>query len=92
MEKWKEPISGFVNKVASAAATGVVGLLLSWGGYDGAAAVQTASANTAITIAFIAVPIICNICSIVVMLFYDLDKNYDKIKKEIDERRASVNA
>ena len=98
MEKRKEPagtqtaVSGFVNKVASAAATGIVGILLEWGAYDGTAAVQAASANTAIVIAFIAVPIICNICSIAVMFFYDLDKNYAQIKKEIDERRAKLQA
>lgn len=85
-------VSGFVNKVASAAATGIVGILLEWGAYDGTAAVQAASANTAIVIAFIAVPIICNICSIAVMFFYDLDKNYAQIKKEIDERRAKLQA
>lgn len=82
-------VSGFVNKVASAAATGVVGMLLTWGAYDGTAAVQTASANQAIVLAFVAVPIVCNILSMVVMFFYDLDKNYAEIKKTIDERRAA---
>ncbi len=81
-------VSGFANKVASACATAIVGGLLAWGGYNGTAAVQTASANTAITIAFIWVPIIFNILSIVVLSFYDLDKTYPQIKKEIDERRA----
>ena len=85
-------VSGFVNKVASAAATGVVGMLLTWGAYDGAAAVQTASANRAIVLAFVGVPIVCNLLSGVVMFFYDLDKNYAQIKKEIDARRAGKQA
>lgn len=83
-------VSGFVNKVASAAATGIVGILLTWGAYDGMASTQAASANTAIIIAFVGVPIVCNLLSMVVMFFYDLDKNYAQIKKEIDERRAKA--
>lgn len=81
-------VSGFVNKVASACASAIVGALLAWGAYDGTAAVQGAAANKAIVLAFVGLPIICNICSMVVMHFYDLDKNYDKIKSEIDSRRA----
>lgn len=81
-------VSGFVNKVASACASSIVAGLLAWGAYDGKAAVQTATANTAITIAFIGLPIVCTLLSMVVMHFYDLDKNYDKIKAEIDARRA----
>lgn len=83
-------VSGFVNKVASACASAIVGGLLAWGAYDGTAAVQGAAANKAIIIAFVGLPIICNLLSMVVMHFYDLDKNYDEIKKEIDDRRAAV--
>lgn len=81
-------VSGFVNKVASAAASAIVGGLLAWGAYDGTAATQPESAKNAIVFAFIAVPVICNVLSMVVMHFYDLDKNYDEIKAEIDARRA----
>ncbi len=83
-------VSGFANKVASAAATAIVGALLAWGGYSGTADVQIATANTAITIAFIGVPILCNILSLIVLYFYDLDKTYPQIKKEVDERRAAL--
>lgn len=80
-------VSGFINKVASASASAIAAGLLAWGAYDGAAAVQSASANTAITIAFIGIPIVCNAACIVILFFYDLDKVYPKIKREMDERR-----
>lgn len=80
-------VAGFVNKVASATASALVAGLLAWGHYDGTAAVQTAEANMAINIAFIGVPIVCSIACIIIMIFYDLDKIYPTIKKDIDERR-----
>lgn len=80
-------VRGFVNKVASAVASSLVAGLLAWGAYDGTAAVQTVSAQNAIIIAFIAVPIVCCVLSIVIMAFYDLDKIHPQIKKELDERR-----
>lgn len=80
-------VRGFVNKLASASASAIVAGLLAWGAYDGTAAVQSTQANTAITIAFIAVPIVCAVVSIVILLFYDLDKNYAQIKKDLGVRR-----
>lgn len=85
-------VNGFSNKVSSACASAIVAGLLAWGAYDGTAAVQSAKANTAISIAFIALPIVANIAGIVVMWFYDLDKKYDKVEKELKERRAQVSS
>lgn len=80
-------VCGFVNKLASAAASALVAGLLAWGNYDGSLAVQSASANTAINIAFIGIPIVCCIACLVIMVFYNLDKIYPQIKRDIDERR-----
>ncbi len=85
-------VNGFSNKVSSACASAIVAGLLAWGAYDGTAAVQSAKANTAISIAFIVLPIVANIAGIVVMWFYDLDKKYDKVEKELKERRAQVSS
>lgn len=82
-------VRGFVNKVASATASALVAGLLAWGAYDGAAAVQPESAQTAIVIAFIAVPIICCVVSMIIMFFYDLDKKHPQIKRELEERRTA---
>lgn len=43
-----------------------------------------------ITAMYIWVPIITNIATIVTMMFYDLDKIYPQIIKELDERRANA--
>ena len=43
-----------------------------------------------ITAMYIWVPIITNIATIVTMMFYDLDKIYPQIVKELDERRANA--
>lgn len=83
-------VNGFSNKVASACASAIVAGLLAWGAYDGTAAVQTSQSNMAITFAFIILPIISNLASIVVIWFYDLDKGYNKMETELNERRAQV--
>lgn len=83
-------VNGFSNKVSSACASAIVAGLLAWGAYDGTAAVQTPEAITAITFAFIALPILANLASIVIMYFYDLDKNYDKMETELKEMRKNA--
>ena len=40
--------------------------------------------------AFVILPIIANIVSIVVMYFYDLDKQYDQMERELKERRKKL--
>lgn len=84
----QQAISGFVNKLASATATAVVGYVLTWGGYDGTAKVQSESAVTAIRVATCIIPMVCLVGCIAVMLFYNLDKIHPQIIKEINERRS----
>lgn len=83
-------VSGFVNKVASASASAIVAWLLAWGNYNGKAAVQSEKAQFAIILAFIVLPIICNAACMVLIHFYKLDKDYGKIKEELEERRAQI--
>lgn len=80
-------VNGFLGKVAQAAAGGISGLLLAWGAYDSAAAVQTANALTAIRAMYIYIPAILLVGSVVVMSFYKLDKQFPQIQKELEERR-----
>lgn len=51
---------------------------------------QSSKANMAILFAFVILPIIANIVSIVVMYFYDLDKQYDQMERELKERRKKL--
>lgn len=81
-------VNGFLGKVAQAAAGGISGLLLAWGMYDSAAAVQTAEALTAIKAMYIYIPAVLLICSVITMSFYRLDRQFPKIQKELEERRS----
>lgn len=80
-------INGFLGKVAQAAAGGVSGLLLSWGGYVGGAETQTTQALTAIKAMYLYIPVALLICSIITMCFYHLDKIYPQLKKELEQRQ-----
>ena len=66
-------VNGFSNKVSSACASAIVAGLLAWGAYDGTAAVQSSKANMAILFAFVILPIIANIASIVAVSYTHLD-------------------
>lgn len=80
-------VNGFIGKVGMAVASSVGAALLAAGGFDEYAAVQTATAQNFIAAMYIWVPIIMNVGSIITMAFYDLDKIYPNIIKELDERR-----
>ena len=82
-------VNGFVGKVGMAVASSAGAALLAVGQFDSELAVQTASAQTCITAMYIWIPVAMNIASIITMLFYDLDKIYPDILKELDERRAA---
>ncbi len=83
-------VNGFLGKCAQAIAGGVAGLLLQYSGYVGSAETQTASAITAIKAMYVYIPLVLLVCSIITMTFYRLDKDYDKIKAELDERRKNA--
>ena len=76
-------VNGFIGKVGMAIASSIGAALLQFGGFDANLATQTATAQTYITAMYIWVPIIT-------MMFYDLDKIYPQIVKELDERRANA--
>ena len=79
-------INGFLGKVAQAAAGGISGVLLAWGAYQGGASAQSSNAVLAIKAMYLYIPMLLLICSIVTMLFYNLDKIYLQIKAVLDSR------
>ena len=79
-------INGFLGKVAQAAAGGISGVLLAWGAYQGGASAQSSNAALAIKAMYLYIPMLLLICSIVTMLFYNLDKIYPQIKAVLDSR------
>ena len=83
-------VNGFVGKVGMAIASSVGAAMLQFGGFDATQTIQTVTAQHYITAMYIWVPIFTNIATIVTMMFYDLDKIYPQIIKELDERRANA--
>ena len=79
-------INGFLGKVAQAIAGGISGALLAWGAYQGGATAQSSNAVLAIKSMYLYIPMLLLVCSIVTMLFYNLDKIYPEIKAELDSR------
>lgn len=64
----------------------VLGWILAFGGYDGAAAVQSDSAKAAISVIYNWLPVGMIIVTFIIMLTYKLDKELPKIQKELEER------
>lgn len=95
-------ISGFMNKLSSAAASAIVSALLVWGQYD-AAKLDEAIANgvniaanfsrthTAINFAFGGLSLVSTVIAILVMIPYDLDKKYPEIRADLDKRQGKDN-
>lgn len=76
------------QKLGSGIGTALIGIALSATGYDGLAAVQTASAISCIRFVFITFPIILYVLLLVLMRFYDLDGQLPSIKAELKCRNA----
>lgn len=84
-------INGFLGKVAQAAAGGISGLLLAWGGYSESATLQTADTLLAIKAMYLYIPMLLLFLSILTMSFYKLDSQFDKIQMELEQRRKNMN-
>lgn len=82
-------VNGFLGKVAMAVGGAISGVLLSYSGYV-ANTEQTHTALIAIQAMYIWIPGILIIGSIITMSFYNLDKIYPQIRKELDERNAAL--
>ncbi|MEI5989374.1 hypothetical protein A5881_000862 [Enterococcus termitis] len=80
-------INGFLGKVAQALAGGIAGAFLAWGNYRPGVAVQSSQAIVAIKAMYLYIPMILIVCSVVTMLFYQLDRIYPEIKRELEEQR-----
>lgn len=79
-------VNGFLGKVAQALAGGISGVLISWSGYVGGMELQSTKAIFAIKTMYLYIPIVCIIVSIIIMMFYKLDRIYPQIMEEIKQR------
>lgn len=64
----------------------VMGWILEFGGYEGAAAVQTESAKAAISFMYNWLPVAMIVVTFIIMLTYKLDRELPNIQKELEER------
>ena len=77
-----------VQKLAQACASLILGVLLSVGGFDPAAMVQTDSAIFAVKMAFCGVPIIIAVINGICSILMDVEKKYP----DMPERLAAIRA
>jgi len=94
--KWGVNSAGFGNAMNQALvkfgigiATALLGVILDAGGFDPAAAVQTASSEQALIAAYTYIPAAFYAASVLLMVFYRLEKIYPKIAAELKERRKA---
>lgn len=78
--------TGFMVKMGMAVAGVVAAAVMAKGGYV-ENVTQTAESIAAIRMNFVWIPVIISVISIIIALFYDLDKKYDQILKDLHERR-----
>ncbi|MCD7757955.1 MAG: MFS transporter, partial [Clostridiales bacterium] len=65
----------------------VLGWILAFGGYDGAAEVQSASAQSAISFLYNWLPVAMIVVCFIIMLFYKLDKEMPQIHADLEDRK-----
>lgn len=75
--------SSFCMKVGSGIGTAALGWILDAGGFDAALETQSASALNAISLSFVWVPIITTVICVICMIFFNLDKVYDTVLKDL---------
>ena len=73
----------FASKIGSGLGSALIGWMLSIGGFDANLAVQSQSAILAIRFGYVFIPAITCVIMMVIMWFYDLDKRYDGIIKDL---------
>lgn len=77
--------SSFCMKVGSGIGTAALGWILAAGGFDAAQEVQSAGSLAAINVSFAWVPVITSVICVICMIFFDLDKKYDKVTADLEK-------
>ena len=83
--------SSFCMKVGSGIGTAALGAILNLGKFDSALEVQGAAAQNAITFSFAWIPVITAVIIIICMIFFDLDKIYDKVSEDLANGKYKEN-
>lgn len=81
---------GFGQKIGSGLGGAIFGLVLSAGKYDGTAETLVDSAIRAIHINYTWIPLALTVVSLVLMMFYNLDKKLPEVQAELKRRRNAA--
>lgn len=83
-------IKGFANKLGGACGSGLLGIMLTMGGYDSTLETQTSSANFMIVALYTLIPCILFAVMAVMFSFYKLDKMMPEINRVIESKSAEI--
>lgn len=79
-------MNGFAMKVGAGLSSVVIGFVMGAAGFDGTAAVQSASATNAIVALYSWLPAVLFVLIIILMKFYKLDRMMPQISADLEER------
>lgn len=80
--------TSFGMKVGTGLGTAMLGWILAWGGFNAEAAVQSSQAETAMIVCALVIPIIVYVIDSILIFFWDIDKIFPQIQKDLNEKRA----
>lgn len=80
----------FGYKIGNGVGVALLGLIIELGGYQGTAAVQSATALTSIKVCFVWIPVVIYVLGLVIMRFYNLDREFDGIIADLKKRAEQV--
>ena len=85
-------IANFASKVGNGIAVGLVGLVMGLAGYDGLAATQSASANSAIVFLYNILPMILFVLMFVLSLMYKVDSIRPQMNADLAAKHGEIKA
>lgn len=78
----------FGYKIGNGVGSALLGVILEAGGYVGEALTQTPAALTSIKVCFVWIPIGVYVAGLIIMKFWNLDKEFDGIIADLQARKA----
>lgn len=80
--------TSFGMKVGTGLGTAILGWILGWGGFNAAVSVQADSAISAMVTCALIIPMVVFIIEMILMYFWDIDKIFPQIQKDLDAKRG----
>ncbi|MCR5145329.1 MAG: glycoside-pentoside-hexuronide (GPH):cation symporter [Lachnospiraceae bacterium] len=81
-------VVAFSSKVGAGVASGLVGVIMGVAGYNGAMAVQSATAIASIKTLFNIIPLVLMVVMLVLAIMFKIDKEMPRIKADLKKKRG----